>query len=136
MMLRPTRCLVIPLLFALFTLAPAHSSAAQQRDSVVAAASITPQRMETFVRAHLEVMALLGETQAELAAISAKKVEVQAQLRDKLQVNTQRILKAHGLTETEFADLTRLASTDGTVRAQFESTVKRLTDERGIKPFE
>ena len=97
----------------------------------VAMSVVSASVMEAFAAAHVEVAALRTKVQAELAEPKSKKPEVQASLRDKLQLNTERILKQHGLTESEFARLTRLVSTDDALRKQFEEAIAKLTVGRG-----
>jgi hypothetical protein len=114
------------LLFALLFGAPFHAGHAQERDSTVSASA-----METFVKAHIALTALRSQAQAELAATSAKKPDVQAAVREKLTVNSQRLLKEHGFTEAEFARLTRRVGTDDVVRKAFEETLARVSGGKG-----
>ena len=114
------------LMLGLAIFAPLRPGQAQQVDSLV-----TPATMEIFVKAHIAVAALRGQVQAELAETKAKKPEVQATLREKLQVGTQRILKEHGLTDADFVRLTRRVSTDDAVRKAFDETLTRLTGGKG-----
>lgn len=106
--------------------APPADAHAQQRDSIVSAAT-----MESFAKAHLAVATLRSHVQAELAKTSSKKREAQAALRDQLQIDVQRLLKEHGITESEFARITRQISTDVVVRRLFEETVLRLSGGKG-----
>lgn len=87
--------------------------------------------MDAFAAAHVEVAALRSKVQAELAEPRSKKAEVQISVRAKLHDATLRVLKAHDLTEGEFARLTRLVSTDDTLRKQFDEVVARLSAGRG-----
>ena len=102
---------LLPLLCSLVLVSPGAGLHAQSADSAISAAS-----METFAKAHIAVSAFRGQVQAELADPKAKKADVQATLRDKLQVGIVRILKEHGLTEPEFTRLTRRISTDTATR--------------------
>ncbi len=125
MTLAQVRCRWL-LLFAVVFGAPFQDGQAQVRDSVVSASA-----METFVKAHIALTALRSQAQAELAVTSAKKPEVQAALREKLQLDTQRLLKDHGLTDAEFARLTRRVSTDDVARKAFEETLARVSGGKG-----
>ncbi len=116
----------LQLLFALLFAVPFQSAHAQERDSTISASA-----METFVKAHIALTTLRSQAQAELAATSAKKPEVQAALREKLKVNTQRLLKEHGYTEAEFARLTRRVGTDEAARKAFEETLARVSGGKG-----
>ena len=107
---------------------------ASQQPAVAVSASgklVSTSAMDAFAAAHVEVALLRGKVQAELAEPKSKKPEVQAALRDKLQLNTDRILKQHDLTEIEFARLTREVSTDFALRKQFDEAVAKLTGGRG-----
>ena len=79
---------LLPLLCSLVLVSPGAGLHAQSADSAISAAS-----METFAKAHIAVSAFRGQVQAELADPKAKKADVQATLRDKLQVGIVRILK-------------------------------------------
>ena len=114
------------LMAGLSMLAPFRSAQGQQPDT-----ALSPVALESFVKAHLAVSVLRGQTQAELADTKSKKTEVQAQLREKLLVGTQRILKENGLTEVEFARLTKRVSTDDAMRKAFDDVVSRLTGGKG-----
>ncbi len=114
------------LLIALLVGAPFQYGHAQERDSTISASA-----METLVKAHIALTALRSQAQAELAATTAKKPEVQAALREKLTVNTQRLLKAQGFTEAEFARLTRRVGTDDAMRKAFEETLARVSGGKG-----
>ena len=124
-----TACYRLATAIALATTVLTAPLAAQQSpvEMVVISASV----MEAFTAAHVEVATLRTKLQAELAEPKSKKPEVQASLRDKLQVNTERILKQHGLTESEFAQLTRAVSTNDALRKQFDEAVAKLTAGRG-----
>lgn len=113
-------------LLALLVGAPFQSGHTQERDSTVSASA-----METFVKAHIALTALRSQAQAELAAPTAKKPEVHAAIREKLNVNTQRLLKEHGFTEAEFARLTRRVGTDDVARKAFEETLVRVSGGKG-----
>jgi Domain of unknown function (DUF4168) len=90
--------------------------------------TITAAALEAFAKAHLAVSGLRAQVQAELADPKAKKPEEQAALREKLQVNTRRLIAAQGLTEAEFARMTRRVSTDDVLRKAFEAALARLGD--------
>ena len=92
--------------------------------------SIAVTNLDAFVAAHLAVAALRGRMQAELAELKAKKPEVQAELREKLHVETLRLLREHNITPTEFARLTRLVSTDDAARKIFDETLLRLSRDK------
>jgi len=117
------RCL---LLVALLVSAPVQSGQAQERDSAMSASA-----MEAFVKAHIALTALRSQAQAELAATSAKKPEVHAALREKLNVSSQRLLKEHGFTAADFARLTRRVGTDDVARKAFEETLARVSGGKG-----
>ena len=118
---------------ALATMTSARLLPSQQSPVAVTTSggAVSASVMEAFAAAHAEVAALLSKVQAELAEPKSKKPEVQASLRDKLQLNTERILKQHDLTESGFAQLTRRVSTDDAVRKQFDEAVAKLTAGRG-----
>ena len=115
-------CFRITVLVTLALGVPVSQAPAQQQDSTLSAATI-----EAFAAAHLAVLTMRGKMQAELADPRAKKAEVQIALREKLQANTDRVLKEHRLTATEFSRLTRRVSTDDVVRKQFDEAVTRLS---------
>jgi len=117
---------LLPLLFGLVLAAPAARAEAQSAGAQSADSTISAAAMESLAKAHIAVTAFRGQMQAELADPKSKKGEVQAQLRDKLQVGIVRILKEHGLTEPEFTRLTRRISTDTATRTVFEETLARL----------
>ena len=107
------------------------NSAASIGAASISAASISAASMDSFAAAHVEVEALRSKAQAELAEPRSKKGETQVTLREKLQEGTLGVLKAHGLTEAEFTRLTRLVSTDGALRKQFDEAVARYAASRG-----
>jgi hypothetical protein len=100
---------------------PASPAPAQSADSAVSAAAL-----EVFAKAHIAVAALRAQMQAELADPRTKKLPEQLALREKLHVNTLRLLKEHGLTEAEFARLTQRISTDNIMRKDFDALLARL----------
>lgn len=124
--IRHSFLLMLGLMLGLAIFAPLRPGQAQHVDSLMSATA-----METFVKAHIAVAVLRGQVQAELAETKSKKPEVQATLREKLQVGTQRILKEHGLTDADFVRLTRRVSTDDVVRKAFDEMLARLTGGKG-----
>ena len=116
----------VAVLCALMVGVPFKSGQAQERDTTISVVA-----MEAFAKAHIALTALRSQAQAELAATSAKKPEVQAALREKLTVNTPRLLKEHGFTEAEFARLTRRVGTDDELRKRFEETLARVSGGKG-----
>lgn len=114
------------LIAGLTMLTPFRSGHGQPPDS-----ALSPAALESFAKAHVAVSALRSQLQAELADPKSKKTEAQAQLRDKLLAGTQRILKAHGLTDTEFARITKRVSTDDALRKAFDEVVARITGGKG-----
>lgn len=94
-------------------------------------AVIDSSTVAAFAAAHAEVSAVRGKAQAELAEPKAKKAEVQVAIREQLHQTTDRILKAHNLTEAEFTRLTRQVSTDDALRKRFEEALARLAQPGG-----
>ena len=127
-----TLCYAAATAIALPTMSLAQPLASQPPTAVsVNAGLVSASALDAFAAAHVEVAALRGKAQAELAEPRSKKAEVQILVRAKLQDGTLRALKAHNLTEAEFARLTRLVSTDDALRKQFDEAVARLSAGRG-----
>lgn len=117
-------------LFALLSgarlLLPERAANAQSVGSALAMPS-----MDSYAKAHLALTSLRSKVQAELADPKAKKPEIQTALREKLQADTQRVLSENGLSAAEFARVTRLVSSNDTVRKTFERAVERLSAGKG-----
>ena len=129
-----TLCYAAATAIALATMSLAQPLASQPPPTAavsVNAGLVSASALDAFAAAHVEVAALRGKAQAELAEPRSKKAEVQISVRAKLQDGTIRALKAHNLTEAEFARLTRLVSTDDALRKQFDEAVARLSAGRG-----
>ena len=128
-----TLCYAAATAIALATMSLAQPLASQPPPTAVSvnAGLVSASALDAFAAAHVEVAALRGKAQAELAEPRSKKAEVQISVRAKLQDGTLRALKAHNLTEAEFARLTRLVSTDDALRKQFDEAVARLSAGRG-----
>ena len=88
--------------------------------------TLGPAAIDALAKAHLAMTALRTQLQAEMAEPKNKKPLLQVELRAKLQTETSRVLKEHGLTTEEFARLTRRVSTDDALRTVFEAALSRL----------
>ena len=93
--------------------------------------TISPSVVDRFAKAFLAVSALRSQVQAELADPAAKKADRQSALRAKLQDGIAAILREHGVSTVEFADLTRRVSTDDVLRKAFDEAVARLSAPKG-----
>jgi hypothetical protein len=89
--------------------------------------SVSPTAIEALAKAHVALTALRSQLQAEMAEPKAKKPAVQTELRARLQTETTRVLKEHGMTAAEFARLTRRVSTDDALRKVFDESVARVS---------
>ena len=81
--------------------------------------------MSVFVRTHLALQALRDRVQAELAEPKNKTPENQKELRQKLRTERERLLKEHGMTEAQFARMTRWVSVNDSARKAFDALVAK-----------
>jgi transketolase len=120
---------LVPLgILALLTLllAPATRAGelrAQQQQSDTA---VTPQVLEVFARTHVAVSALRDRYQAEFAEPRNKKPESQLELRARMQGELAELLRSNGLSDADFARLTRRVASDSSIRRVFEQAVIQL----------
>ncbi len=94
-------------------------AAAPHPDSVAA--------MLPFARAHAALNTLRERADAEYAEPKNKKPEVLAELRGKYRAERERLLKARGLTEASYGELTRRISGDDAARLAFEAALAKAT---------
>jgi len=94
-------------------------AAAPHPDSVAA--------MMPFARAHAALTTLRERADAEYADPKNKKPEVLAELRTKSRAERERVLKAQGLTEASYGELTRRISSDDAARLAFEAALTKVT---------
>jgi transketolase len=92
--------------------------------------AISARALEVFATTHVAVSALRDRYQAQFAEPRNKKPEVQLELRSKMQGELQELLKGNGLTEEEFARLTRHVASDTAARRAFEQVVARLESKK------
>ena len=83
--------------------------------------------MMPFARVHAAVTTLRERADAEYADPKNKKPEVLAELRAKYRAEREQALKAQGLSEASYADLTRRVSGDDTARLAFEAALAKVT---------
>jgi hypothetical protein len=83
--------------------------------------------MMPFARAHAALTTLRERADAEYADPKNKKPEVLAELRTKSRAERERVLKAQGLTEATYGELTRRISTDDAARLAFEAALTKGT---------
>lgn len=114
------------LLVAALLSAPA--SLAAQGAAVPLAASLTRDSaaITQHARVHLELNALRDREHAELAAPKNKKVEAQAELRDRFRALRNNLFIREKYTAAQYADMTQRISGDDALRALFEATLERL----------
>jgi transketolase len=115
-------------LLALLTLllAPATRSGRLGAQQTPPDTAISARALEVFATTHVAVSALRDRYQAAFAEPRNKKPEVQLELRSKMQGELKELLKVNGLTEEEFARLTRRVASDTAARRSFEEVVARL----------
>ena len=94
-------------------------AAAPHPDSVAA--------MMPFARTHAALNTLRERADAEYAEPKNKKPEVLAELRAKYRAERERLLKAQGLTEASYGELTRRISSDDAARLAFEAALAKVT---------
>lgn len=83
--------------------------------------------MLPFARAHAALISLRERADAEYAEPKNKKPEVLAELRGKYRAERERVLKAQGLTEAAYGELTRRISSDDVARVAFEAALAKAT---------
>ncbi|MEY4855384.1 MAG: hypothetical protein RL409_1120 [Gemmatimonadota bacterium] len=94
-------------------------AAAPHADSV---AAMTP-----FARAHAALNTLRERADAQYADPKNKTPEVLAELRAKYHTERAVVLKAQGLTEASYGELTRRISSDDAARLAFEAALAKVT---------
>jgi transketolase len=119
-------------LLALLTLllAPATRSGRLGAQQTPPDTAISARALEVFATTHVAVSALRDRYQAAFAEPRNKKPEVQLELRSKMQGELKELLKVNGLTEEEFARLTRRVASDTAARRAFEEVVARLESKK------
>ena len=83
--------------------------------------------MMPFARTHAALNTLRERADAEYAEPKNKKPEVLAELRAKYRAERERVLKAQGLTEASYGELTRRISSDDAARRAFEAALAKVT---------
>jgi hypothetical protein len=83
--------------------------------------------MMPFARAHAALTTLRERADAEYADPKNKKPEVLAELRLKYRTERDRLLKAQGLAEASYGELTRRISSDDAARRAFEAALAKVT---------
>lgn len=112
-------CLVIPALAAAQDPHAAHQQAAPSplsKDEIVA-----------YTKVELAISTARDSMQAQYAMVRNKKTEVLQQLREKLRLQIDSILKKAGMTQAEYEKKTYLVSTDNSARHLFDSVTVALT---------
>ncbi len=106
----------------------APASLAAQSAAVPPAASVTRDSavITQHARVHLALNALRDREHAELAAPKNKKVEAQAELRDRFRALRTDLFVREKYTAAQYADMTQRISGDDALRALFEATLERL----------
>ncbi len=94
-------------------------AAAPHADSVAA--------MMPFARVHAALNTLRERADAQYADPKNKKPEVLAELRAKYHTERALVLKAQGLTEASYGELTRRISGDDAARLAFEAALAKVT---------
>ncbi|WP_353266907.1 hypothetical protein [Gemmatimonas sp.] len=104
------------------------ASLAAQSAAVPPAASVTRDSavITQHARVHLALNALRDREHAELAAPKNKKVEAQAELRDRFRALRTDLFVREKYTAAQYADMTQRISGDDALRALFEATLERL----------
>jgi hypothetical protein len=88
----------------------------------------------SYARAHLAIAAARDQVQAELAEPRHKKTEAQLELREKLRLRIEAILKEQQLTPAEYDRITHRISRDGVQRKAFDATLATLTARKPAAP--
>ncbi len=108
----------------------APASLAAQNAAVPPAAPASAMRdsaaISQHARVHLALNALRDREQAELAAPKNKKVETQAEVRDRFRALRNDLFIREKYTAAQYADMTQRISGDDALRALFEATLERL----------
>ncbi len=113
------------LLVAALLSAPA-SLAAQSALPPAAPATRDSAAITRYARIHLALNALRDREHAELAAPKNKKVETQAEVRDRFRVLRNDLYNRETYTAAQYADMTQRISGDDALRLLFEATLERL----------
>jgi hypothetical protein len=122
-MLRVSLCALIGVLLSFGTVTAAAAQAGSQPpDSALSEAQLT-----AFAKAHAAIITAREQAHAELALPRNKTNELQRELRDKLQKRVDQILKENSLTQTQFARITYVISSDTAQRKSFEAILARLS---------
>lgn len=128
------RCLVPLLAIGYAMLGSSHTLQGQSAPTptVVALVAAAPHpdsvaAMLPFARAHAALNTLRERADAEYAEPKNKKPEVLAELRGKYHAERERLLKARGLTEASYGELTRRISGDDAARLAFEAALAKAT---------
>lgn len=108
----------------------APASLAAQNAAVPPAASATATRDSAAItrhaRVHLALNALRDREQAELAAPKNKKVDTQAEVRERFRALRNDLYSREKYTPAQYAEMTQRISGDDALRALFEATLERL----------
>lgn len=100
---------------------PVTRSSAVTVDSIV-----SPQTLEAYAKAHVAINLLRDREQAELAEPRNKKLEPQAEVREKYRTEREKIRAAHGFTMDQYTRITQQISSDDAIRDRFEAAVAKL----------
>jgi len=120
---------LVPLgILALLTLllAPATRAGELRAQQQHPDTAVTPQVLEVFARTHVAVSALRDRYQAAFAEPQNKKPESQLELRARMQGELAETLKANGMSEADFARLTRRVASDSSIRRVFEQALAQV----------
>ena len=128
------RCLVPLLAIGCAMMGSSHTLQSQSAPTPTAVALVAAAphpdsvaAMLPFARAHAALNTLRERADAEYAEPKNKKPEVLAELRGKYRAERARLLKARGLTEASFGELTRRISGDDAARLAFEAALAKAT---------
>jgi hypothetical protein len=106
----------------------APASLAAQGAAVPLAASLTRDSaaITQHARVHLALNALRDREHAELAAPKNKKVDTQAEVRDRFRALRTDLFVREKYTAAQYAGMTQRISGDDALRVLFEATLERL----------
>lgn len=83
-------------------------------------------QLTAYAKAFVAIAQARAESQAELAKPANKTSEAQQELRENLRSAVTRIIRAHGLSEARYSQITFAVSSDTALRGNFEGELARL----------
>ena len=86
----------------------------------------TADEWTSFAKAHMEIMEISAELQAELALPENKSEDAQARARESTRQRIQQVLKEHDLSETRYRQLNFVISTNDERRDAFMQLLEEL----------